>query len=94
MKKLVKKAVPQAARTYEEQLMAEINEDRYEHDKKPFEKAKPPKEINVSTTDPESGVFHKGEHKKCLAYTAKTGHTNLPLILKSFYSFQISLQKP
>lgn len=75
MKKLVKKAVPQAARTYEEQLMAEINEDRYEHDKKPFDKAKPPKEkeINVSTTDPESGVFHKGEHKKCLAYTAKTG---------------------
>ena len=24
------------------------------------------------TTDPDSGVFHKGEHKKCLAYTAQT----------------------
>ena len=75
MKKIVKKAVSQAARIYEEQLMAEINEDRADHDKKPFDKTKPPKEkeINVSTTDPESGVFHKGEHKKCLAYTAQTG---------------------
>ena len=26
----------------------------------------------VSTTDPESGVFHKGEHKKCFAYEAHT----------------------
>ena len=25
-----------------------------------------------STTDPESGVFHKGEHKKCFAYEAHT----------------------
>lgn len=75
MKKVVKKAVPQAAKIYEEQLMAEINEDRYEHDKKPFKDNKPPKEkeINVSTTDPESGIFHKGEHKKCFAYTAQTG---------------------
>ena len=24
----------------------------------------------VSTTDPESGYFHKGEHKKVFAYTA------------------------
>ena len=26
----------------------------------------------VSTTDPESGIFHKGEHKKCFAYEAHT----------------------
>ena len=26
----------------------------------------------TSTTDPESGVFHKGEHKKCFAYEAHT----------------------
>ena len=31
MKKAVKKAVPQAARKYEEQLMEEINEDRANH---------------------------------------------------------------
>lgn len=75
MKKVVKKAVPQAAKIYEEQLMAEINEDREDHGKKPFNETKAPKEktINVSETDPESGVFHKGEHKKCLAYTAQTG---------------------
>lgn len=75
LKKAVKKAVPQAAKTYEKQLMEEINEDRSEHDKKPFDEIKPPKEkeISQSTTDPESGVFHKGEHKKCFAYTAQTG---------------------
>lgn len=75
LKKAVKKAVPQAAKTYEKQLMEEINEDREEHDKKPFDGSKPPKdkEISQSTTDPESGVFHKGEHKKCFAYTAQTG---------------------
>lgn len=75
MKKVVKKAVPAAAKTYEQQLREEINEDRDEHNKKPFDGAKPPQEkiINESTTDPESGVFHKGEHKKCLAYTAQTG---------------------
>lgn len=75
LKKTVKRAVPQAAKIYEEQLMEEINEDRDKHDKKPFDGPKPPedKEITESTTDPESGVFHKGEHKKCFAYTAQTG---------------------
>lgn len=34
---------------------------------------RPGKIINESTTDPESGVFHKGEHKKCLAYASQTG---------------------
>ena len=75
IKKVVKKAVPKAAKIYEDQLMKEINEDRENHDKKPFDNdKKPPEEkmINESTTDPESGVFHKGEHKKCLAYAAQT----------------------
>ena len=55
--------------------MEEINEERNDHGKKPFDETKPPeeKEISESTTDPESGVFHKGEHKKCFAYTAQTG---------------------
>ena len=99
MKKAVKKAVPEAAKVYEEQLMKEINEDREEHGKKPFndkndktggsgtnkdktdEMSEDPtknveniktKEVTVSTTDPECGVFHKGEHKKCFAYAAQT----------------------
>ena len=73
-KKVVKKAVPKAAKIYEEQLMKEINEERENNGKKPFDGPKPPeeKEIAESTTDPDSGVFHKGEHKKCMAYTAQT----------------------
>lgn len=76
LKKQCKKAIPQAARTYEEQLMEEINKDRADHGKKPFDDngGTPPKtkEITQSTTDPESGLFHKGEHKKCFAYGAHT----------------------
>ena len=74
MKKAVKKAVPKVAKKYEELLLREINEDREEHGKKPFDDSKSPKESEVkeSTTDPYSGVFHKGEHKKCFEYTAQT----------------------
>ena len=75
--KKMKKAIPAAARTYERQLMEEINEDRKAHGKKPFDGgsgsgAEKQKEITVSTTDPESGIFHKGEHKRCFAYEAHT----------------------
>ena len=74
MKKVVKKAVPQASKVYEEQLFREINSDREKHGNKPFDGNKPQKDkiINESVVDPESGVFHKGEHKKCLAYCAQT----------------------
>ena len=44
MKKVVKKAVPQAAKIYEKQLMEEINEDREKHGKKAFEEKKEPEE--------------------------------------------------
>ena len=75
IKKKIKKAIPTAAKIYEEKLLEEINEDRENNDKKPFDKKdkKEEKTINVSTTDPESGVFHKGEHKKCFEYEAHTG---------------------
>ena len=74
IKKMVKKEIPRAAKIYEEQLLKEINEDREKHGKKPFDGPKPPEKkiVNESATDPDSGVFHKGEHKKCLAYTAQT----------------------
>ena len=76
MKKRIKKEVPVAAKKYEKQLMKEINEDREKHGKKPFsdDDNTPPetKMVNESTTDPESGVFHKGEHKKQFAYEAHT----------------------
>lgn len=75
--KKVKRAIPAAARTYGEQLMKEVNEDREAHGKKPFGKGKGgrgdgQREITVSTTDPESGMFHKGEHRRCFAYEAHT----------------------
>lgn len=74
--KKVKEAIPEAAKIYEKQLRDEINEDRENHGKKPFDDNdnQPPKmkETTQSTTDPESGVFHKGEHKKCFAYEAHT----------------------
>lgn len=74
LKKRIKKAIPGAARTYEDQLLEEVNADREDHGKKPFEDTKPPEDRNVteSTTDPDCGVFHKGEHKKCFAYGAHT----------------------
>jgi transposase len=74
LKKRIKKAIPGAARTYEDQLLEEVNADREDHGKKPFDDTKPPEDRNVteSTTDPDCGVFNKGEHKKCFAYGAHT----------------------
>lgn len=78
LKKAVKRAIPDAAKVYEEDLSKEINEDREKHGKKPLkeeEKSALPEltnETKISTTDPECGVFHKGEHRKCFAYTAQT----------------------
>ena len=75
IKKNLKKVVPVVAKRYADELHNEVNKDREEHNKKPFDNDdKPPKTkvIIESTTDPESGVFHKGEHKKCFAYEAHT----------------------
>ena len=61
------------ARVYDEQLREEINQDRMEHGKKPLKDQdddKGLKQITVSTTDPECGLFRKGEHKVEFAYTA------------------------
>ncbi|HIQ59392.1 MAG TPA: transposase, partial [Candidatus Merdivicinus intestinavium] len=76
LKKQAKKAVPKQAKRYTKELFEEVNKDREKHGKKPFsddsDKKPPEKETVVSTTDPESGVFHKGEHKKCFACEAHT----------------------
>lgn len=63
------------ARVYDEQLREEINADRQAHGKKQLKNKDddntPPqeREITVSTTDPDCGLFHKGEHKVEFAYT-------------------------
>jgi len=87
-KKYIKKEAKTAARYYEETLRAEIEKDRKEHGKRPLKDKDDddgPKdggngggsgtdthEVKESTTDPESGWFHKGEHKEVFAYCAET----------------------
>lgn len=60
---------------YQEELEAEIAQDRQAHGKKPLKKAENPieeQEVSKSKTDPESGLFVKGEHERCFAYVANT----------------------
>jgi len=89
--KKIQEKVPIAAKRYAEELMEEINTDREEHGKKPFDDDSKPsgkkkdntskkklknrkknKTITKSATDPESGMFVKGEHKRQFAYEAHT----------------------
>ena len=75
-----------AARFYDEQLKEEINADREAHGKRPLKDKDDDdpndsglsselqmKEQKQSTVDPESGWFHKGEHKEVFAYGIETG---------------------
>lgn len=76
-KKSIKTMVKVQTMDYEAKLFQEINEDRQEHGKKPFadqedDEDPPTKEVQQSTSDPESGLFHKGEHKKDFAYVTQT----------------------
>ncbi len=75
-KKHQKELVAKAAKTYEEQLRAEVNADRKKLGKPPIEEDdddEPPKmEKTVSTTDPDCGMFVKGEHERQFAYEAHT----------------------
>lgn len=79
-------------RSYQQQLEKEIADDRNAHGK---DDLKPPKNpptdtttITQSTTDPESGLFHKGEHKEVFAYTIQTApqvtHTDGSSPVKAF----------
>lgn len=94
-KKKIEVEIPVAAKRYADELLTEINNDRCEHGKKPFDdetpksngkkkdntskkklknrkKAEKTRKITQSTTDPESGLFVKGEHKRQFAYEAHT----------------------
>ena len=82
-KKMRKRIAQEEALFYEELLKKEINDDREKKGKKPLKERDDsddnddtpssggtsgnPKEIKESTTDPESGWFHKGEHKQVFA---------------------------
>lgn len=76
-KKSINEVVKKEAKHYEKELEEEILKDRIEHGKKPLktkddDENPPTKNIKKSTTDPESGLFHKGEHKVVFAHTAHT----------------------
>ena len=76
-KKFVNEEVKKTAKYYEESLKEEINKDREEHHKKPLKEKNDNDDtgtynIKKSTTDPESGWFHKGEHKNVFAYSVET----------------------
>lgn len=83
-KKMQKRIATEEALFYEEMLKKEINRDREIHGKKALkekddnDKTPPsaggtePKTIKCSTSDPESGWFHKGDHKQVFAYAVET----------------------
>lgn len=84
-KKFQKEQVKKAAKVYSEQLRSEVNAEREKLGKKPIEddtdgddndenhpQGGGTVEKTVSTTDPESGMFIKGEHERQFAYEAHT----------------------
>lgn len=72
--KYVTKVIQEQVKSYQKQLEEEINQDRIAHGKKPLEKKSevPVKEVRISTTDPESGLFVKGEKERVFAYSFHT----------------------
>lgn len=79
-KKYQKAQVKKAAKVYSEQLRQEVNAEREALGKKPIEDDDNDDddapggsaERTVSTTDPDSGLFVKGEHERQFAYEAHT----------------------
>lgn len=74
-KKHVKEQVARTAKIYAEQLRDEVNAERERLGKKPIEDDDDEPgmtERTVSTTDPDSGMFVKGEHERQFAYEAHT----------------------
>ena len=77
-KKFQKEQVKKAAKVYDEQLRREVNEEREKLGKKPVDDDDDDSndggtvEKTVSTTDPECGMFVKGEHERQFAYEAHT----------------------
>ena len=76
------KVAKKAAKFYTQQLNEEIDADRREHGKRPLKdrddddgeggESVEQKETKVSATDPESGWFHKGDHKEVFAYSIES----------------------
>lgn len=77
-----KRKVAQVEKVYANQLREGVNAEREKLGKQPIEEDEEDddkgsgggstKEISVSTTDPESGMFVKGEHERQFAYEVHT----------------------
>lgn len=92
-KKFQKQRVAQTAKVYAEQLREEVNTEREKLGKKPIEEEDDEDHDNnhlngggtvektVSTTDPESGMFIKGEHERQFAYEAHTACDRRGIVL-------------
>ena len=82
--KFLKQQAAETAKVYAAQLRNEVNEEREKLGKEPFAeeddddddddapKGGGTKEVTVSTTDPDCGMFIKGEHERQFAYEAHT----------------------
>ena len=73
-RKKVEYEIKNEVKEYQKTLIKEINEDRVKNGKKEFDDIDDNKThtITKSTTDPDAGEFHKGEHEKMFAYSAHT----------------------
>ena len=84
--KRIKELSVKTAQVYTERLTEEINAERIKEGKPPYDDEPPApteKESTVSTTDPESGMFVKGEHKREFAYSAHVACDKNNFILES-----------
>lgn len=86
-KKFQKEQVAKTAKIYEEQLRKEVNAERAKLGKPPFDdddnepKGGGTAEKTVSTTDPDCGMFVKGEHERQFAYEAHTACNKNGMVL-------------
>ena len=76
-KRKQKVVAEKAAKIYTQQLRKEVNADRIAHDKKEVpddsdDDKGEPTQVTKSPTDPDAGIFRKGEHKTVFAYEAHT----------------------
>ena len=93
-KKFQKVQVEKAAKVYAEQLRQEVNAEREKLGKKPFEEEEDDEnnpqspsgggmtEKTVSSTDPDCGMFVKGEHERQFAYEAHTACDSRGFVLE------------
>ena len=89
-KKHLKERVAKAAKIYEQQLREEVNAERKKLGKKPVDDEDDENgdssnggavEKTMSTTDPDCGMFVKGEHERQFAYEAHTASDRKGFVL-------------